>query len=173
MKFSSSQIGANGARLSLVPAAQSDLPPADGALFQGLISGFPSDSDGVAEADMVLAQFLKAERPQEWAQFWALDEEKSLVVGLCGYKAAPAKGEVEIAYFTFPSFEGRGYATRMITVLSAQAQGSANTIIATTLPEHNASTKALQRCAFRFDGPAVDPEDGDVWRWSLSTTHTL
>jgi hypothetical protein len=34
-----------------------------------------------------------------------------------------------------------------------------------TLPEENASNKALKRNGFGFAGEVDDPEDGLVWRW--------
>ena len=37
--------------------------------------------------------------------------------------------------------------------------------IAHTLPEENASTRALRRNGFTLAGAVDDPEDGLVWRW--------
>src|SRR4051812_5385358 len=34
-------------------------------------------------------------------------------VGTCAFKSPPRSGQIEIAYFTFPEFEGRRIATRM------------------------------------------------------------
>jgi RimJ/RimL family protein N-acetyltransferase len=38
-------------------------------------------------------------------------------------------------------------------------------VIAHTLPEENASNRALRRNGFRLAGEVEDPEDGRVWRW--------
>ena len=39
--------------------------------------------------------------------------ETDTTVGACAFRSLPRSGEVEIAYFTFPEFEGRGFATEM------------------------------------------------------------
>jgi len=127
--------------------------------------GFPKDLDGFNEARQVLDQLAKTEREACWGAFWALDQECLTVVGLCGYKGPPKGGEIEIAYFTFPVFEGRGEATRMVSELCKRARSAVGAVVAHTLPMRNASNGALQRCGFEFDGVVVDPEDGDVWRW--------
>ncbi|HSC47821.1 MAG TPA: GNAT family N-acetyltransferase [Gammaproteobacteria bacterium] len=90
------------------------------------------------------------------------------VVGTCGYRAAPdARGEVEIAYFTFPAFEGRGIATAMAKRLVEEAAGhrGVRLIIAHTLPRENASTRILTNLGFRHAGRVKHPEDGEIWRW--------
>jgi [ribosomal protein S5]-alanine N-acetyltransferase len=46
-----------------------------------------------------------------WLGYFALDG--GVLIGTCGFKSQPVAGRVEIAYFTFPGFEGRGYARRM------------------------------------------------------------
>jgi RimJ/RimL family protein N-acetyltransferase len=105
-----------------------------------------------------------------WGSFFAFDRTTSQIVGSCAYKAAPDAGRtVEIAYYTFPPFEGRGYATAMASALVARAQesGIVDRILAHTLPERNASACILERSGFRFEGEVHDPEDGPVWRWSL------
>jgi len=153
--------------LELVPASAADLPPAREALAKGVAKGFPQAGEGLAVLNEVLAQFLAVDRPVEWSQFWALDAASGLVVGLCGFKAPPRGGAVEIAYLTFPAFEGRGHATRMAAALSARALAAGQAVLAHTLPTRNASAALLRRCGFRFEGTVVDPDDGEVWRWSL------
>jgi Acetyltransferase (GNAT) domain len=39
--------------------------------------------------------------------------ENDTIVGTYAFRSPPRNGEVEIAYFTFPEFEGRGFATEM------------------------------------------------------------
>ena len=104
----------------------------------------------------------------EWGTFFAYDAATRSMVGACGFKAPPdAARTVEIAYFTFPPREGRGWGTTMARALTARALASAevDSVIAHTLPETNASTRVLEKCGFRRDGKFVDPEDGPVWRW--------
>lgn len=103
-------------------------------------------------------------RPAPWGSYLArLDGQ---AIGICAFKAAPNEaGEVEIAYMTFPAFEGRGHATAMIAMLGTIAEQAGATPIAHTLPEENASNKALRRNGYAFAGEVEDPEDGLVWRW--------
>jgi RimJ/RimL family protein N-acetyltransferase len=103
-------------------------------------------------------------RPDPWGSYVVeLDGEP---VGVGAFKSAPsASGEVEIAYMTFPAFEGRGHATATIAALVAIAVGAGARPIALTLPEENGSNKALRHNGFAFAGEVIDPEDGLVWRW--------
>lgn len=103
-------------------------------------------------------------RDPEWGCFLAIDAATGQVVGTCGYKGGPADdGSVEAAYFTFPPFEGRGFATAMATELRMRA--GERRVIAHTLPERNASCRVLEKAGFAYEGEVVDPEDGLVWRW--------
>ncbi|MFT5051592.1 MAG: ribosomal-protein-alanine N-acetyltransferase [Chlamydiales bacterium] len=94
----------------------------------------------------------------------ALDER---VVGTCGFKTPPRAGRVEIAYFTFPDFEGRGIATRMASALLALAheQAAATLVAAQTLPVRNPSHRILEKLGFRHVDTIQHPEDGTVWEW--------
>ena len=89
------------------------------------------------------------------------------VVGTCGYRRADADGELEIGYFTFPAFEGRGIATAMAKLVVAELVGQPGVrlIIAHTLPRENASTRILTNLGFRHAGLVNHPEDGEIWRW--------
>jgi RimJ/RimL family protein N-acetyltransferase len=126
-----------------------------------------------ATARDVVARTLQlvagAPRAARWGGYLAADEETGKVVGTCGFKHGPEEnGRVEIAYFTFPGYEGNGYATAMATELLHMALGSheVREVIAHTLPEPNASTRILERIGLRCTGPVEDPEDGTVWRWT-------
>lgn len=104
----------------------------------------------------------------EWGGYLAIDNDSRIIIGTCAFKGAPSdNGEVEIAYFTFPKFEGQGYATSMVKELISLATGnsSINVIAANTLPQKNASTKVLEKSGFACKGEIHDPEDGLVWRW--------
>ena len=96
-------------------------------------------------------------------------EEHGTVVGACSFVGPPSDGEVEIAYFTFPGNEGRGFATRMASELLALTEAAAAELglayIAYTLPQENASTVVLRRLGFTLLGPIDHPEDGIVWKW--------
>ncbi len=100
--------------------------------------------------------------------YLAVDEDTSAMIGTCGFRSGPTPdGVVEIAYYTFPLFEGRGYATAMADALVSIAMSSpaVRRVIAHTLPERNASTRVLEKTGMQFVGEVIDPEDGRVWQW--------
>src|SRR6266545_4021852 len=87
-----------------------------------------------------------------WTGYLAIDRVHDVVVGTCAFTASPdAAGVVEIAYFTFPLFEGRGYASAMAVKLVEVAEGAAEIqrVCAHTLPEPNASTRILEKAGFK------------------------
>ena len=157
------EVTARAPSLSLEPiAADVDVS----TLVETLLPAFLGDD---ATAREVLTQTVdlltRDPRPQPWGSYLAYEDEAA--VGICAFKAAPdAAGAVELAYMTFPAFEGRGHATAMAAALTRIAfAAGAPLVIAHTLPQENASTRALLRNGFRFAGEAIDPEDGLVWRW--------
>ena len=91
-------------------------------------------------------------------------------VGICSFKSPPAEGRIEIAYFTFPKFEGRGYATNMASGLVGVAQNHdpTLTIYAQTLPDRNASHRILEKLGFRRIGEVNHSDDGVVAEWQLN-----
>ena len=102
----------------------------------------------------------------------AVDEVSGLVVGSCAFKGPPLEdGTVEIAYYTFGRYEGRGYAKGMARALISVALSSrlVRRVIAHTLPKRNPSTSVLRRAGMSFVGEIRDPEDGLVWRWQLES----
>jgi RimJ/RimL family protein N-acetyltransferase len=104
-----------------------------------------------------------------WIGYLA-EDEASGIVGSCGYKGDCRDGTVEIAYFSFPGFERRGFATEMARLLNDMAwrRREVRIILAHTLQEENASVRILRRLGFAWRGTVDDPEDGPVWRWELS-----
>ena len=105
-----------------------------------------------------------------WGGYLAIDDTTNELVGSCAFKSPPnAEGVTEIAYFTYPGFEGRGYATLMAARLVELAKHSLQVqrVIAHTLPERNASTCVLEKVGMHFIGDVIDPDDGRVWRWEL------
>ncbi len=99
-------------------------------------------------------------------RYLAIEDGKC--VGTCGFTSPSVNGVVEIAYFTFPDFEGRGVATRMAQRVAAIARecDPSVKIIAHTLTEENASTHILTKLGFAFRGTVHHPEDGEIWEWS-------
>lgn len=149
--------------LTLVPiAADADV----GALAARLAPGFGGDEGparGILEQTLTL--LTEHPRPHPWGCYLA--ERDGQAVGTCAFKAAPDEdGEVELAYMTFPAFEGRGHATEMAGALfRIAAQAGAAMVVALTLPFENPSNRALGRNGFTLAGEEEDPEDGLVWRW--------
>ena len=95
-----------------------------------------------------------------------LAEKNGVFVGTCAYKSSPENGEVEIAYFTFPEYEGQGVATLMAQwLINIANQHGVSCVKAQTLPEKNASVRILETLNFVFVGSVDHPEDGKVWEW--------
>ncbi len=109
-----------------------------------------------------------------WEGYFVLDADTRVIVGSCAFKGEPTDdGTAEIAYLTYPEFEGQGYATSMAEKLLQLAKGcpTIKRVIANTLPEVNASTSVLKKVAMSFVGEVVDPEDGVVWQWQAKLPH--
>lgn len=105
-----------------------------------------------------------------WVGYLSAQERPAQLVGCCGFKGNPSpEGDVEIAYFTFPEFESRGFATgaALELVALARADGHVRRVLAHTLPARNASCRVLEKTGFHCLGEVMDPEDGKVWRWSM------
>ena len=123
--------------------------------------------------EQTIALLNRLPRAAPWGSYLVADAGSREVVGICGFKNAPADGMVEIAYFTFPPYESLGYATATASALAALAESSplVGTVMARTLMEQNASTRVLTKCGFSLAGEVVDPEDGRVWQWERPADH--
>ena len=150
-------------RIALRPIS----PPIDvAALAVELAPAFGADLEPAREILVQTLHLLTRDpQPEPWGSYFAVASGET--VGLCAFKAAPdGEGAVEIAYMTFPAFEGRGHATAMAAALvQVAAAAGLPLVIAHTLREENASNGALKRNGFAFAGDVMDPEDGLVWRW--------
>jgi ribosomal-protein-alanine N-acetyltransferase len=101
--------------------------------------------------------------------YLARREEDAALVGTCAFATPAEEGEAEIAYFTFPPYEGAGVGTAMARALIEIArEADLDTLTAKTLPLENASTHILRRLGFDLEGPEMDEEDGEIWRWRLT-----
>jgi RimJ/RimL family protein N-acetyltransferase len=125
-------------------------------------------ADAVAEtAEMTRSMLDACPRDVPWGAYLVADLDTRDVVGTCAFKDAPnTDGEVEIAYHTYPGFEGRGYARAMAARLVEIAK-AAKRVVAHTLPQTGASTRVLERLGFARSGEVHDPHDGVIWRWEL------
>jgi ribosomal-protein-alanine N-acetyltransferase len=157
MSVDESQTEAPG-RVFLVPIRR------DGSV-RGILEPSPEARDVLGQT---AALYLTVGFQEPWIGYLALLGGR--VMGTCAFKSAPAEGRVEIAYYTFPEFEGRGVATSMVRELVAVARANdpTLTVAAQTLPQLNASTRVLANAGFRRIGAVHHAEDGEVWEWRLS-----
>jgi RimJ/RimL family protein N-acetyltransferase len=116
-----------------------------------------------------LKSFAYETRPR-FLGYLVIEGESQQLAGTCSFKGPPDEtGAVEIAFFTFPGFAGRGIATEMARFLVERAREDerVRAVVAHTAPEHNASTRVLEKVGMSFAGEAE--EDGErVWRWRLT-----
>lgn len=142
------------------------LPIQRGGKFEEDFGRLPAEAEGVLQATSELYDSVGFLPP--WICYVAVISGR--VVGTCGFKAAPVDGRVEIAYFTFPGYEGRGVATQMARQLLTIARDAQQdlTVAAQTLPERNASHRVLEKLGFTCKGSLEHPEDGTVLEWQKS-----
>ena len=104
-----------------------------------------------------------------WSGYLGITKAE-VVVGICAFKGPPNEnGEVELAWFTFPPYEHRGYGTQMATELVRIAQGYPDQIsrlIVHTEPARNAGAKICEKLGFTLQGEYDHPTDGTVWYWT-------
>jgi RimJ/RimL family protein N-acetyltransferase len=119
----------------------------------------------VAAAQVAL--YARTGQQPPWIGYLARDPASNMLVGTCSFVGPPQGGEVEIAYFTFPGAEGRGWGGAMAAalVLMAFAEDGLDRVIAHTLPQEGPSTRILHGLGFTRAGEAVDDEAGIVWKW--------
>ncbi|HLK66403.1 MAG TPA: GNAT family N-acetyltransferase [Bryobacteraceae bacterium] len=123
----------------------------------------------VAQHSLEFMRTFSLETPPEWFGHFAIEGESQQMVGVCSLKGPPDGGTVEMAYFTFPGFEGRGIATAMARFVLERARTlpKVKVVMAHTAPEFNASTRILEKIGMRRVGD--EEEDGAVvWRWEIA-----
>lgn len=123
-------------------------------------------SQAVAQQSLAFMKTFPYETRPEWFGYLVVEEETRQMVGTCSLKGPPVDGAVEIAYYSFPGFEGRGIGTEMARFLVEHASTlpDVTAVIAHTAAERNASTRILEKIGMRLAGE--EEEDGmRVWRW--------
>jgi RimJ/RimL family protein N-acetyltransferase len=146
-------------KVSLIPIDRDGTP-------RGYAGSLPQVTSEVFRATAELYRTVGFDAP--WIGYLAISD--GTPVGTCGFKSAPQDERVEIAYFTFPAFEGRGCASAMAAGLVTIARDHSPSVVvaAQTLPERNASHRILEKLGFRHVETIEHPEDGTVWEWQLS-----
>jgi RimJ/RimL family protein N-acetyltransferase len=126
-------------------------------------------SQSVAQHSLDFMRTFSLETSPEWFGHFAIEAESQQMVGVCSLKGPPVDGAVEIAYFTFPGFEGRGIGTEMarFALQRARKLPGVKRIIAHTAPERNASTRVLEKIGMSLAGEAEE-EGMPVWRWEIT-----
>lgn len=103
-----------------------------------------------------------------WVGYFIYKE--NIIVGSCGFTGSPINNQVEIAYWTFKEFENQGVASftcqELIKIVRKEDENLK--IVAKTAPEHNTSTKILERNNFIYSEVVKDEEIGDAWLWKLN-----
>ena len=93
---------------------------------------------------------------EPWISYYLRDADE--IVGTCAFKGKPDKdNRVEIAYWTFEKYQGKGYGSKMCALLLEIAKAQGNVVVfAQTLPEANASTAILSKNGFRHPNKSSD-----------------
>ncbi len=148
--------------INLIPIRpDSDLPA--GLLPEGDHS--PTFEMARSILQMTLTMYEHAGFTEPWGGYLATID--SSLVGTCGFKGKPQDGSVEIAYFTFPDFEGQGVATKMAQgLVDIAAEANPDVLVtAQTLVDRDASHRILEKLGFTSGETIQHPEDGSVIEW--------
>jgi len=132
-----------------------------------------ANADAIAEVlgDAAAAQadlYEQTDAVAPWLGYLAYDTRANEIVGICAFKDMPEDAMVEIAFYTFPGHEGRGWGGAMAAALVDMAwqTGEVDTIFAHTEAEENVSVRIVRKLGFTLVGPMDYPE-GTVWQWEL------
>jgi RimJ/RimL family protein N-acetyltransferase len=123
-------------------------------------------SQSVARHSLEFMRSFSLETPADWFGYLVVEGESQQMVGVCSFKGPPVDGALEIAYFTFPGFEGRGIGSAMAGFLverAAQLPG-VKAVTAHTAAEQGASTRILEKIGMTLEG-AGEEEGAPVWLW--------
>ena len=103
-----------------------------------------------------------------WLGYLTFDASTN--VGICGFTMPPTSDVVEIAYYTFPEHEGKGFAQQAAQALVRIAQDAKSGLVITahTLPEEGPSCQVLRKSGFTRTGSINHPEDGPIWVWTFA-----
>jgi len=105
-----------------------------------------------------------------WIGYLALEGRQCRGFGV--FRGGPDKQQVEMAWYTFPEFRGRGVATALVRQLIrlARGQDSRLTLLVQTPAASTAASDVLEKFGFTLIGEQPDPDEGRIWEWSLDPT---
>lgn len=126
---------------------------------------FADNSDCREILNMTIEYHSRIGYEPPWIGYFA--RKGQLLYGAGGFKGAPFKGKVEIAYGTFDRFRSQGIGTEICGKLVEVSRLADPSILITarTLPEKSHSTRILEKNGFQFAGVVEDIDDGEVWEW--------
>jgi RimJ/RimL family protein N-acetyltransferase len=127
--------------------------------------------DAAREAMQPAYEFLKS-HPSAlgWWTYLFIHKPDRTLIGLGGFKGeVNEEGMVELGYEIAPAYRRRGLAREAAQGMIdyAFAHPEIKRVDAHTLPERNASTGVLEKVGMKHVGTVEDPDDGEIWRWSL------
>jgi RimJ/RimL family protein N-acetyltransferase len=106
-----------------------------------------------------------------WWTYLFIHKAHRTLIGLGGFKGeVNEEGMVEIGYEIAPGYRRRGLAREAAIGMIDYAFGhpEITRVDAHTLPEQNPSTGVLEKVGMKYLGTVHDPDDGDIWHWSVS-----
>ena len=153
------------ANLKLLDAAIAGDGELEKALGHGVVAGWATFTEALPPTRDALAT---AGSDPRWGTRLFVAGEPPALVGWGGFKGPPREGLVEIGYEIAASRRERGLATAAVRAMLAEAFADERVaaVVAHTLPEHNASTRVLEKTGFRLEGEATEGDES-VWRFSL------
>ena len=125
-------------------------------LGSGVLPDGWSYADGYPLADTKdgVGLFLR-HGDRDYGFHFVVRREDERVIGEIGFVEPPKGGSVTIGYAIVPSARRQGYATEAIVAVTAWslAQAGVTCVRAQTLPDNEASVRALRRAGFEEDEP--------------------
>jgi RimJ/RimL family protein N-acetyltransferase len=106
-----------------------------------------------------------------WWMYLFIHTADKTLIGVGGFKGeADEHGMVEIGYCIASGYRLRGLASEAAHALVEHAFSHPHVrrVDAHTLPELGGSVKVLEKVGMKYAGTVQDPEDGEIWHWTLS-----
>ncbi len=129
------------------------------------VPGLPETATQILQA--MRQHYAKFGFEPPWVGYLALEGRQCRGFGV--FRGAPEKQHVEMAWYTFPEFRGRGVATALVRQLVrlARGQDARLTLLVQTPAASTAASDVLEKFGFSLIGEQPDPDEGRVWEWSL------